>query len=118
VSILPETSQPTRRTVLAGMGGAAALTAASTLLTGSPAHAAAPVTPGGQPLSDGTDSRKPGFGQPDPVTEHKIDALIAKMTLTEKLGQLQLVNTATSPAPAWSTRRSAGLQRPRLDRAQ
>jgi beta-glucosidase len=109
MSILPETPQPTRRAVLAGIGGAAALTAAGTMLTGAPAGAAAPVTPGGAPLSDGADARKPGFGQPDPATERKIDALIAKMTLTEKLGQLQLVNTADLARAALKTAQVGGV---------
>ena len=109
MSILPESAQPTRRTVLAGMGGAAALTAASTLLPGTAADAAAPVTPGGRPLSDGPDARTPGFGQPDPATERKIDALIEKMTLTEKLGQLQLVNTADLARAALKTGQVGGV---------
>lgn len=79
-----ETPGASRRSVLAGLGGAAALTAtaASGILT-APASNETPLT--GAPDA---------LRRPDAATENRINALLTKMTVAEKLGQLQLVNTA------------------------
>ncbi|GAB2467286.1 glycoside hydrolase family 3 protein [Jatrophihabitans fulvus] len=100
-------SGPSRRRMLGVAAGATALGAAATSgvfgLTPSqaapaPAGPGAPGAPGARrnpvdpPLP--RDTRRPGHGRLDKPTERKIDALLKKMTLAEKLGQLQLVNTA------------------------
>jgi beta-glucosidase len=87
-----------RRTVLAGIGGGAALTATTALLTGAPAGAAPVVpAPGAAPapgtVPDGTDSRAPGAGKLDPAEERRVEALLARMTTAEKFGQMTLANT-------------------------
>lgn len=98
---------PTRRQLLAAGAGATALGAAAAtglpaVLGGSPALAAPPAPPAppkGKPGAQldpalPADRRTAGHGRPDPATERRIDALLKRMTLAEKLGQLQLVNTA------------------------
>ena len=75
-----------RRTALAGIGGTALLGGAATsgLLSAAPANAApATATPAA------TAAHRPG----DPRTEQRVADLLRRMTLDEKLGQLQLVGT-------------------------
>src|SRR4051795_6006096 len=79
----PPTSGPSRRTVLGAFGGATALGAASGLLGGAPA-AAEPRGVSDSPTSSSGDRH----------LDKRIGALLRRMTLAEKLGQLQLVNTA------------------------
>ena len=86
-----------RRAVLAGLGGGAALTATTALLPGSPATAAPVVpAPGAAPkagvLPDGADARTAGHGKLDPTEEARITALINQMTVAEKFGQMTLTN--------------------------
>jgi beta-glucosidase len=81
---------PSRRTLLAGLGAAAAGGAAATTgVLGAPTAFGAPPRP-----ATLREAGRPGGGRSDPRTERKIDALLRRMTLAEKLGQLQLVNTA------------------------
>jgi beta-glucosidase len=89
----PARPGPSRRNVLAAFGGVAALGAGSAagLLPTPPAGARPPAAAAGDP---GPDHQRPGHGRPDERTERRIDALLHRMTLAEKLGQLQLVNTA------------------------
>jgi beta-glucosidase len=73
-----------RRSALAGIGGTAVLGGvASTGLLASPATAAPAATP--------TPSRRPRPAR-GTALDHKANSLLQKMTLAEKLGQLQLVN--------------------------
>jgi beta-glucosidase len=93
----PDRPGPSRRSFLTALGGGVGLGAAgATGLLGSPATAAPAPTSGvtGTGLDLGKDSRTAGHGRLDHATEHKIDVLMGRMTLDEKLGQLQLVNTA------------------------
>jgi beta-glucosidase len=74
-----------RRTALAGLGGTAlAGTAAATGLLSAPAAAETTTVNG-----SATSARKPS----NAAIERRVTALLKKMTLTEKIGQLQLVNT-------------------------
>ncbi len=87
-TVHPQPADPSRRTVLAALGGTAALGVAATTLAGAgPADARPAAAAAG---------RLPATAKPptDPATEAKITALLKRMTLAEKLGQLQLVNTA------------------------
>ncbi|SHG80657.1 beta-glucosidase [Jatrophihabitans endophyticus] len=93
---------PSRRRLLGAAAGATALGAASaTGLLGATRADADPAADRGHGGSRGSadpalpaDRRRPGHGRPDRATERRIDALLRRMTLAEKLGQLQLVNTA------------------------
>ena len=87
-----------RRSVLAGLGGGAALTAGALLAPGSATAAPVVPAPGAAPapgvLPDGADARTAGKGTLDPAQERRIDALLAQMTVAEKFGQMTLTNTA------------------------
>jgi beta-glucosidase len=77
-----------RRSMLAGIGGTVALGGvASTGVLAPPASGAPPAaTPAAAP--DGRAPRDP-----------RVEALLRRMTLAEKLGQLQLINTPEAAAP-------------------
>lgn len=89
-----------RRAVLTGLGGSAVLgTALSAgLLT-------APVAAASEPTSAADDGRR---GRDDKI-EHRVSALLKRMTLAEKLGQLQLVNTAELAMQALATGTCGGV---------
>jgi beta-glucosidase len=101
----PPAAGPSRRTVLTAFGGATALGAAGGLLGELPA-AAAPARPLRLDSAPGSahDSRRP-----DGRTERRVAALLARMTLAEKLGQLQLVNTADLARPALAKGQLGGV---------
>ncbi|MET3805485.1 beta-glucosidase [Nakamurella sp. UYEF19] len=78
-----------RRSALAGLGGSAVLGALSTTLLAGPDAAAATTSP------PTTTPVKDPMGSPptNKKAEQRVNALLRRMTLAEKLGQLQLVNT-------------------------
>ncbi len=89
---------PSRRAVLGALGGATALGALGTsglVATGLVDAADAAPEPKHTPLDPTlpADTRTADHGRPDRATEKRVDALLRRMTLAEKLGQLQLVNT-------------------------
>lgn len=85
------TRGPSRRAVLSAFGGAAALGAgAATGVLGGAAPAGAATVTRAPRLDRAPDTRRPA----DHRTERRVEDLLRRMTLREKLGQLQLVNTA------------------------
>ncbi|SOD72206.1 beta-glucosidase [Jatrophihabitans sp. GAS493] len=94
-----------RRAALAGMGGLAVMgTALSTGLLGAAPAAAEPIV--AEPSANGS----PPLPKPRPgADERKISSLLRRMTLAEKLGQLQLVNTPDLARQALSTTPCGGV---------
>jgi beta-glucosidase len=91
----------TRRSALAGLGGAAVLGGvASTGLLSAGSAAAEPAA------TAGNGSHKP---PKNGKLEQRVSALLKKMTLTEKLGQLQLVNTEDLAKQALATNPCGGV---------
>ncbi|QNK83320.1 glycoside hydrolase family 3 N-terminal domain-containing protein [Nakamurella sp. PAMC28650] len=98
--------QLSRRSALAGLGGTAVIGALSTsLLTGPEASAATPVqTTVPVPATD------PAGSPPlNKKVEQRVGALLKRMTLAEKLGQLQLVNTPDLARKALATTPCGGV---------
>jgi len=78
--------QLSRRSALIGLGGTAAGAISASLLAGAPAAVAAPTT------TPATIAAPPATPQNSGV-ERRVSALLRRMTLAEKLGQLQLLST-------------------------
>jgi beta-glucosidase len=90
-----------RRTALTGLGGTALVGgAASAGLLAAPA-AAAPATPSGRQL--------PSRPQTSTTIDKRVSALLRRMTLEEKLGQLQLINTEDLARQALARNQCGGV---------